>query len=271
LPTYFAQLTIIFFFAFSAYFRPNLFFKKLIYVLIAIQLSLLIMIFYSTWAVSIVNLLVGMVLLVFMLPSSVTERTNIPYLFYKMLPLLVGVLFFVLSIKVFFGSDSGRTSEQISFLFIDILSGNFGNLYDGLEFATGGRIGLALVSITGFLSAPLIGHGIYISSAYFGGHCSLLDIFASGGLMAGLPLTGMFISWIYFGYKNIKLAKRNWENVSLFICVFLFIVGSFANPYFLNGQEISFFIYFIVGLICGDNYELTKNTDYLTHVTNATN
>lgn len=252
--SHFPQLTFMVFLSCGLYDAPNGKIIKNMLLVLPLQFVLLISIIQSTWAASIMLFLIGICLMFIIRP--VIRREN--HLFkIVMTGLLLLILIFSYHHATSFQlGDSKGKGEQIQNIITGFMSLDFNKIKQNLTSSSGDRVQLAGNSIEGFFKAPFIGNGYYRYSAVGGGHSSIFDTLCYGGIIAGIPILAILLTWLYYAIFNYRYGSKNWMHVSVLIYVALYIIGSLFNPYFLRSYLLDIPFFFVGGLLCGDNAQI---------------
>jgi hypothetical protein len=216
---------------------------------LAIMISAVIM---STWTASFIVLIIGGILVLFLL----LRRLRTTSLFNRIILFcIVGFfIYLIFNIYVLFyaGSTGGGDTAKFVSRFTGILDflTNPSEYIGDLNKLTGYRIELAIISIEGFLSAPLIGVGDFFYDFRIGGHSFWFDTFARYGLIGGIPLTLMFFSWVLFSYRNWRYSSWTYTNLATLTFFITLSIANLLNPYIFT-SSIDFITFYAAGLVVG--------------------
>lgn len=212
--------------------------------------SLFLMLLKSSYATSLMILVCGIVLSLFV-------RGKISLIF---ILIILTILFFLIpktSVADFLLSIANifKENDILNQKFEDLAGFIFNNSNEG---QTGTRLNLYMSSILTFLSTPLFGiYGPFGDSVkgIVGGHSGWFDLLAYYGLFTAIPL---FLSFFYNYKKHMQFYKKS-NFYNFFITIyFLFILFGIINP-ILYVYEIGFVLFCVVPAIPFIPYAFTKS------------
>ncbi len=178
---------------------------------------------------------------------------------YKLVINLIGFIIFVFSLYFFlinFAADSSVTFKITNIVNILILG-----IDTDMNFVSGGRFDLMESSWNTFLANPFFGVGSYQNTGQYhiiGSHSTVIDNFGQFGLIGGILLNGIMLSWIYAANKILQNnTNKDLGRVLLGIWV-AFFLGCILNPYFLS-ESIDHYIFILAGITVGFASEKSGN------------
>ncbi len=247
---HFPTLVFVMFLSFSLYDLKSNSFKVFV---LGCQSILLLTVLASTWTAAVILLTAGLVILV-CLESSKRGR---------ILP-VVGLAVFLITVFVFYsgltsvseGGDMGKMTQRIALIMQNIADpGGMAEIADEIS---GTRLSLMELSVNEFLKAPLFGVGDFYFHERLGGHSFVADTFARYGLIGGVPLVVMLISWTWKAFKNYLRDPKGRMHTSQLTFFSVFLLGNVLNPY-LFMATLDLVVFFAAGLTCGERPKLPQD------------
>lgn len=212
----------------------------------------------SGFTASIISLFIGLsVMGVLTLFSPSSEKPGKKVL---IVVLYGGALFAIYYALINFAPDSVPTI-RIQNLIDRIL----GDTNVNLEYSTGLRTYLGAVSWSAFLSSPVIGigsHSFIYGGTSIGAHSTILDMLAQFGLIGGIPVIVMLLSWLFAAIKIYQYNKSSYLGLVLSGWWLTYLVGCIMNPYLFSGA-LDHYVFTFAGITVGLAKELKQRNDLL--------
>ncbi len=202
----------------ASYQKHNVY-RRILYILC---ISICIMIFFSTFAASIILLLLGIFILFFLNLKSKSKFVIISMTILTLLIIIVNVYDFEELPQI------GKMVEKIGTIF------TYSKDLGGDDNDPRIRASLVQTSINSFIHNPFFGVGLYgpTNEGYtlIGMHSGFLDSFAQYGVFGII----WFFFFLFIGFRRLLLImyRRKYDhlNNARFVTFVLYIIGTLANP-----------------------------------------
>lgn len=230
------------------YYKRNYLIK---YILVILFLTNTLVVIKSGYTAAILSLLIGysaMGATAFFKKKYYNTRKRI-----KIAVLFIGLALSTYYILVRFAPDSVP-----AYRIRNIVSYMEGNTSVDIANVSGLRTYLAQVSWKTFLSNPLIGVGSYAfipGIRIIGGHSTVLDMFAQFGLIGGIPVIGMLLSWLFAAITIYRHNKTTYLGLALIGLWSAYLAGCIMNPYLFSGA-VDHYVFTFAGITVGLAHKL---------------
>jgi len=170
---------------------------------------------------------------------------------YKIYTNLTG--FIIILFSLYFILTNFAPNSSVTFKISNIVNLIFLGLDTDMNFVSGGRFDLMESSWNTFLANPLFGVGSYQNTGFYniiGSHSTVIDNFGQFGLIGGILLNGILLSWIY---ASVIIFRSNYYKGLGRILIGVwsgFFLACILNPYFLS-ESIDHFIFILAGITVG--------------------
>ena len=226
-------------------------FQQLMVIALGVMAALIVV--KSGFSVSIITLLTGLMIvgvMSAMLNGTINMTRKLGFVLLSLAPVII----IIYGLQQY--APDTIPAQRINSIFELLI----GDTSVDLNVTSGTRIDLMKVSWDTFMTYPIFGVGAYALSGSFrviGSHSSVIDNLGQFGLIGGMLLNFMLISWIIAAAKIFQTDKGSNLGTCLIGLWGSYFMGCIMNP-FLFSAAVDHYIFTFAGITIGHVMQLQK-------------